>query len=161
MVIAPHFRYLFYTGLSIRFSVFLSVSFLVLVHLTFSLTRAIRRFSLYVRTTLAFFVICFVTGATFTDPLTCSFLIVYIFLQDSTHPSKHPHIIHLQSLFCLSLLTMSLRYTHMLWSYHYVTSPLASQASFCHTTLDCTSSNFLVPLVFSLFVGLFFSLFRT
>ena len=40
-----HFPYIFYTSLSIWFSVFLSVSFLILVHLTFFLVHALRPFS--------------------------------------------------------------------------------------------------------------------
>ena len=43
--LTPHFPYLFYTSLSTWFSVFPSVSFLVLVHLTFFLVRALRPFS--------------------------------------------------------------------------------------------------------------------
>ena len=43
--LTPHFPYLFYTSLSIWLSVFLSVSFLVLVHLTFFLARALLPFS--------------------------------------------------------------------------------------------------------------------
>ena len=37
-------------------------------------------------------------GATLTYLLTCSFLI-FIFLRDSTHPSQHPHLVHLYTLF--------------------------------------------------------------
>ena len=40
-----HSPYLFYTSLSTWFSVFLSISFLVLVHLTFLLVCALRPFS--------------------------------------------------------------------------------------------------------------------
>ena len=47
-----------------------------------------------------FSVIFFVIGATFADPLTFSFLIVSFFgTPQSMHPSQHPHLIHLQSLF--------------------------------------------------------------
>ena len=65
--LSPHF-YLLYSSLSTWFSVFLSVYLLALVHLTLFLTCALRpyHFSL-------FSVIFFVTGATFTDPLTCSY----------------------------------------------------------------------------------------
>ena len=68
-------------SLSIWFSVFLSVSFLVLVHQhsfvvlcpSSPLLSCPYHFSL-------FSVIFFVTGATFTDPLTCSFLILSFFV---------------------------------------------------------------------------------
>ena len=43
-----------------------------------------------------FSVLFFVTGATFTDPLTC-FVSDFIFRRDSTHASQHPHLVHLQS----------------------------------------------------------------
>ena len=63
--------YLFYT-LSTWFSVFLSVSFLVLMYILLS-TCPSYHFGI-------FYVILFETGATFTDPLACSFLILSFFV---------------------------------------------------------------------------------
>ena len=63
--LTPHFPYLFYTSLSTWFSVFLSISFLVLAHLIFFLVCALRPFSLICPYDFILFsVISFVTGAT-------------------------------------------------------------------------------------------------
>ena len=79
--LTPHFPYLFYKNISIWFSVFLSVCFLVLVHLTFFLALPFflllacsYHFSL-------FSVIFFVTDATFTDPFTSFFVTPHIHLS--------------------------------------------------------------------------------
>ena len=52
--LTPRFPYLFYTSLSTWLSVFLSISFLILVHLPLLLVRALRPFSQHVRATLVF-----------------------------------------------------------------------------------------------------------
>ena len=51
---------------------------------------------LYIYHFSLFSVIFFVTCATFTDPLTHSFLVISFFVT-STHPPQHPHLIHIQS----------------------------------------------------------------
>ena len=69
-----------------------------------------------------------------------------------------PHIhlsilisLHPVSFLALSLLPMSLHCTSMLvLSLFCISSPLALRASFCHTTLHCTSSNF--PMLHSTYV---------
>ena len=91
--LTPRFPYIFYTSLSTWFSVFLSISFLILVHLTFFLVRALGHFSYLFS---LFSVMFFVTGATFTDPLKCSFLILTFFVIPHIHRSI---LVHLQSSF--------------------------------------------------------------
>ena len=84
-----------------------------------------------------FSVTCYATGITFTDPLTCSLLILSFFVTPHIHRSIL--ISFTSSLF--SLLTMS--HIAMLASPLFcASSSFASRASFCHTTLHCTSSNF-------------------
>ena len=64
--LTAHLPYIFYTSLSTWLSVFLSVSFLVLMHLTFFKAYALRHFSSHFS---LYSVLFFVTGATFTDSL--------------------------------------------------------------------------------------------
>ena len=91
-----------------------------------------------------FSVIYFVTGASFTDPLACPFVILSFF------PIPHIHLSSLISftsiIFYLIFVVdhdLSLPYTRMLAKPLFCkSSSIASRASFCQTTLHCTSSNF-------------------
>ena len=59
-----------------------------LVHLTFYLVRALRHFLLTCQYNFSPFSLIFsLTGATFTDPLTCSFLILSFFVNPHIHRS--------------------------------------------------------------------------
>ena len=89
--------YIFYTSLSTWFSIFRSVSFLVMVHLIFFLARAFRPFfnmSIPLKPFLCD-LLCHWCYIHWYPPHVCfRCYLSYV----STHPSQHPHLIHLQFL---------------------------------------------------------------
>ena len=83
---------------------------------------------------------CTFTGVTFTDPLTCSFLILSYIVTPTPFPASSSRQVYV---FGLSLLTMYLRHTVIqALPMFCITSPLVVWSSFCHTTLHCTASRF-------------------
>ena len=116
-----HFTYLFNNSRGLRlstwFPVFLSVSFLVLVHLPFFLARSLLPFSWHVRTTLAFSL--WSSSSLVLLLLILSHVGFWFDLSSWLHIStSHPHLIQLQSPFlafhcCLCVCTM-----HQCWPYH-------------------------------------------
>ena len=138
--------YLFYTSLSTWFSVFLSISFLVALLVNPSMPcilitchSFLQRCSYHLS---LFSVIFFVIGATFSDPFTSSFLILYffnIFFISLTFTSflgfsLLPIPLHNKPMLALPLVCYS----------QCISSHLASRASLCHTTHHYTSSNLLL-----------------
>ena len=143
--LTPHFPYIFYTSLSTWCSVSVSVSLLAgtcespillstfLSSLLLTCPYHFSRFS----------VIFFVTGATFTDPVMCSFLSLSLFVT--------PHI-HLGSIisFTISLFSWLYVVDHVSVPYSdagiitvlYYTCTFSVTGTFLRTTLHCTSSNF-------------------
>ena len=94
--------------------------------------------------------IFFVIGATFTDPLTCWFLVLSFVV------TPHIHLISFTSSLFPSLFVVDhtcifpVHNAMQALPLFCISFPLASRAIFYHTTLHCTSSNF--PMLYSPYV---------
>ena len=74
------------------------------------LARAFRSFSYHARTILAF--------SMWSSLSVMPLLMIIIFLRDSTHPSQHPHFIHLKSIFLAFRCWPCICAMHQFWPCH-------------------------------------------